>query len=722
MAEEVRKGICRFCHAFCPMDVHIEDGSITKLIGDSNNPVYHGYSCVKGRNFHEWHRSKSRITSPLARNASGNLENIELDDALTSVTEKLQSILGTYGPRSVAMYSGTFSHFCVAGVMTRHSFMDAINSPMRFSNATIDQPGKPIAMALHGRWGAGPQAFSDSDICMLVGANPLVSMWGGIPAFNPARRLHQSRKRGMKLIVIDPRRTESACKADIHLQCKPGFDSEIIAAMIRTIIHEQLFDKSFVAAETEGLEILAQQVEPFKPVMVAKLAGISEEDLIAAARMFATADSGNATGGTGSNMAPNGTLLEYLLLCLNTLCGRWVKAGEPVRNLGVLFRMFSGNAYAEKPRPAFGFGEKLRVRNLGDTAAGLPTAALADEILTPGLGQVKALFVVGGNPLTAFPNREKVQRALESLELLVVIDPQMSATAQLADYVFGPKFGFEMPAISFANEGMVTYGLSIGLQEPYAQYQPALVDTAKDPQLIEDWKVFYEISRRMELQLSYRGTRYDMNKAPTTDELIATFLCRSPVPLDKIKAHPGGHIFEHRSMPAIAKDSNWPYRLQIGDIDMMTELASLSGELDRRRSEENDSGINLLLVSRREHEVYNSVGHSLPAIKRRLPYNPVHMNPSDAQRLKINHGQSVDIRSATGQTLGIVHVTDTVRAGVISVSHGFPNMDIKSSKSKEKFAGTSVSTLIDDALLYDRFSGMPQMSALPVCVTRSDRK
>ena len=155
---------------------------------------------------------------------------------------------------------------------------------------------------------------------------------------------------------------------------------------------------------------------------------------------------------------------------------------------------------------------------------------------------------------------------------------------------------------------------------------------------------------------------------------------------------------------------------------MMTELASLSGELDRRTSEENDSGINLLLVSRREHEVYNSVGHSLPAIKRRLPYNPVNMNPSDAQRLKINHGQSVDIRSATGQTLGIVHVTDTVRAGVISVSHGFPNMDIKSSKSKEKFAGTGVSTLIDDALLCDRFSGMPQMSALPVCVTRSDRK
>ena len=155
---------------------------------------------------------------------------------------------------------------------------------------------------------------------------------------------------------------------------------------------------------------------------------------------------------------------------------------------------------------------------------------------------------------------------------------------------------------------------------------------------------------------------------------------------------------------------------------MMTELACLSGEIDHRKSEQDSSGINLLLVSRREHEVYNSVGHSLPAIKRRLPYNPVHMNPSDAKRLKVVHGQGVNIRSATGQTLGIIHLSDDVRAGVISVSHGFPNMDIKSSKSKETFSGTSVSTLIDDACRYDRFSGMPQMSALPVTVTRSDRK
>ncbi len=478
------------------MDVHIENGKVSKLIGDKNNPVYHGYSCIKGRNFHEWHYSEQRLQSPMRKSADGALEAVASDTALDEVANKLDAIIKKHGPRSVAMYSGTFSHFCVGGVMTRHAFMEAIDSPMRFSNATIDQPGKPIAMAVHGRWGAGPQAFADSDVCMLVGANPLVSMWGGIPAFNPAKRLHEANKQGLQLIVIDPRKTESARKAALHLQCLPGHDSEILAAIINTIISEDLYDAEFVAEETDGFEALREIVAGFTPERVAPIAGLEATEIVAAARLFANGKSGNATGGTGSNMAPHGTLMEYLLLCLNSLCGRWVKAGEDVPNLGVLFRMYSGNARAEKPRPGYGFGESLRVRELADTAAGLSTAALADEILTPGDGQVKALFVVGGNPLTAFPNRDKVEKALASLELLVVIDPQLSATAEMADYVFSPMFGFELPAISFANEGMVTYGLSIGYQEPYAQYQATLVDPPAGADVIEDWRVFYEIARR----------------------------------------------------------------------------------------------------------------------------------------------------------------------------------------------------------------------------------
>ena len=487
--------ICRFCHATCGLKVTLEHGQVVSLIGDIENPMYHGYSCVKGRNYHEFHRDPGRVLHPLQRDDAGQLQRVSVDAAFTGIASRLTEIVARHGPRAVAMYGGTFSHFCPAGVMLRDAFMDAIGSPMRFTNATIDQPGKPIAMAMHGRWGAGPQAFADADVCLLVGANPLVSMWGGVPAFNPAKRLHEARARGLKLIVIDPRRTETARKAELHLQCLPGHDSELLAAMLHVIFAEQLHDAAFVESETQGLEELRAAVAPFTPERVATVAGVEAADIATAARMFATARRGNATSGTGPSMAPHGLLMDYLVLALNTVCGRWIRAGELLPNRGVLFRQFSGVARAEKPRLASGFGETLRVRGLTDTAAGMPTAALADEILTPGPGQVKALFVVGGNPMLSWPNQAKTQRALAALELLVVVDPQVSATARLAHYVIGPRFGFETPAITFGNEGITTYGLSIGYQEPYAQYQPQLIEPPPGSEVLEDWRFFYELGR-----------------------------------------------------------------------------------------------------------------------------------------------------------------------------------------------------------------------------------
>ena len=318
--------------------------------------MYHGYSCVKGRNYHEFHRDPGRVLHPLQRDEAGQLQRVAADAALTGIAAKLTQIVARHGPRAVAMYGGTFSHFCPAGVMLRDAFMDAIGSPMRFTNATIDQPGKPIAMAMHGRWGGGPQAFADADVCLLVGANPLVSMWGGIPAFNPAKRLHEARARGLKLIVIDPRRTETARKADMHLQCLPGHDSELLAAMLHVIFAEQLHDAGFVESETRVWRNCVRRSRrlrrsAWRPSRASRLRTSST-----AARMFATARRGNATSGTGPSMAPHGVLMDYLVLALNTVCGRWVRAGELLPNRGVLFRQFSGVARAEKPR----LGVRLR--------------------------------------------------------------------------------------------------------------------------------------------------------------------------------------------------------------------------------------------------------------------------------------------------------------------------------------------------------------------------
>jgi anaerobic selenocysteine-containing dehydrogenase len=373
-----------------------------------------------------------------------------------------------------------------------------------------------------------------------------------------------------------------------------------------------------------------------------------------------------------------------------------------------LFRAFSGVARAEKPRPATGFGEALRVRGLSDTAAGLPTAALSDEILMPGSGQVKALVVVGGNPLLTWPNQAKTRRALESLELLVVVDPMMSATAQLADYVLGPRFGFETPAISFGNEGITVYGLSIGYQEPFAQYQPALIEPPAGSEVMEDWRVFYELARTMGLQLAYRGEPFDMETAPSTDALLELFVRRSRVPLGEIRQHPHGALFPDPQPMAVARDPDWPHRLELGHAGMMEELR----QLDRELSEPPPVRIadrNLLLVSRREHAVYNSVGHDLPALRRRRPFNPAYLNPRDAARLGITDGASILIESSVGSLRAIAQLAEDVREGVVSIAHGFAPSDDGS-------GGASTAALVDDEHDYDPISGLPLMSAIPVRV------
>ena len=693
--------ICRFCHATCGLVATMEEGRITRLIGDLDNPMYTGYSCIKGRNYHAFHYAPERVLTPLRREADGVFVPVSSAVALDEVATRTRQILERYGPRSIAMYGGTFSHFCPAGVMLREAFMDAVGSPMRFTNATIDQPGKPISMALHGKWGAGPQDFADADVCMLVGANPLVSMWGGIPSFNPARRLHEARKRGLKLIVIDPRRSETARKADLHLQCLPGQDVPLLASMIYVIIKEQLFDRAFISAETEGFEQLTAAVEEFAPQRVAASIGVDASMIVDAARMFAHARRGNATSGTGPSMAAHGVLMDYLVLALNTICGRWVKAGERMPNRGVLFRQFSGVARAEKPRSAGGFGEALRVRGLTDTAAGLPTAALADEILTPGEGQVKALFVVGGNPMVSWPNHAKTRRALESLELLVVVDPMRSATAELADYIIGPRLGFESPAITFGNEGITVYGLSLGYPEPYAQYQPRLIEPPAGSDVLEDWRIFYELGRRMGLPLAFRGQPFDMPHAPTTEELLESFVAKSRVPLEEIKRHPHGAIFADPKPCAEPRPADWPYRLQLGNERMLQELACTA-----RSVRTVDPSLPLLLVTRREHAVYNSVGQQLPALKKRLSHNPVYIHPDDAAVRGITDGMLVDLASRHGRIKALAQVAVDMRPGVVALAHGF--------------AGSNPSVLIDDASDFDPLSGLPRMSGIPVELAASE--
>lgn len=715
---EEHLAICRFCHSFCGIRVNVEDGRATKVIGDKHNPMYFGYTCVKGRQLPQQHYNPERVLHPMKRGEDGH-SRIDAEQALDEMADQLKQIIADHGPRAVALYSATYSFPYPAGVTMANAFMNAIGSRMSFSSGSIDQPGKPVAMALHGRWDAGPQPFSESDTWMLVGANPVVSKWGGIPQYNPAKRLHDALKCGMKMVVIDPRVTECAEKAHVHVQCKPGEDPTILAGIIKIIIDEGLYDADFVENETTGFEDLKRIVEPYTVDYVSKRADVDPDILLEAARTFAGGERGMVTAGTGPNMAPRGTLMEYLVLVINTLCGRWMREGEQMPNPFVLLPEKRGKAQPQPKPPAWGYGEKLRVRNLSNNAGGLTAAALADEILLEGEGQVKALFSVGGNPMAAWPDQLKTYEAMKALDLNVSLDIKMSATAKLCDYVIGTKLGLEAPAITQPNEGVWGYGGSTGFPEPYAMYQGTVVEPPEGSQVLEEWEVFYGLAQRMGLQLTFAGQELDMDNKPTTDDLYEMLCAGSRIPLSEVKKHPHGHIFSDESIRVLPRDEDCEEKLDIGNEFMIGDLEEVMAEpVTDDAAYDATVSFSHRLVSRRLNDVYNSSGRDIPALMKNHRYNPAFMNPGDMEMAGLKHGDVVRIQSDHASILGVVEEAPDVRTGVISMAHAFG--DAPECDDQVMYIGSNTGRLTNVEKDYDPRIGMPRMSAIPVNLVRVD--
>ncbi len=722
---QVHSSICRFCHAHCGIQVEVADGRAVKVYGDKDNPVYHGFSCAKGRSLPEVHAHPDRLLHSQARQADGSFAPIASGRAMDEVAARLQRIVAEHGPRSVALYLGTYSFPYVASSPLATAFMHAIGSRMIFTSASIDQPGKPIASALHGRWLAGPYQFDECDAWMLVGVNPLVAMSNGIPNSNPARRLHRAKQRGLKLIVVDPRRSETAEAAHLHLQPRPGEDPTILAGMLRHVTREGLYDREFSAAHVDGIETLIQAVEPFTPEYVARRAGVRAADLIEAARIFATSPRAGTTAGTGPNMAPRGTLTEYLLLALTTLSGQWRREGEEFPNPFVTLPDYTPIAQSTGPGRAWGYGERLRVRGLTDAASGLSAAALADEILLPGDGQVKALINLGGNPMAAWPDQLRTHRAMQELDLLVSLEPKLSATAKLADYVIAPRLSLEVPGLSMPNESLWHYAVGLGYPVPYGQYTPALVEPPAGSDVVEEWQFFHGVARRMGLKLTMRllnawgpqgvtprVVELDMEHPPTTDELFEMICADSRVPLSEVKRHPHGALFP-TEQPVVVQppDAATAGRFDVANEVMLTELGEVAGE---KPDHERAPDFPFRLISRRLRDILNSTGRDVPRLTRKGRHNAAYMNPADLKALGVADGDVVEIRSPHASILGIVAAAPDVREGVISMAHAFGDAPEHDHALRE--LGSNTGRLVPVDREYDPYSGMPRMSAIQVAV------
>jgi anaerobic selenocysteine-containing dehydrogenase len=724
---------CRICFNACPILVEVEAGRAVRVIGDRAGPVHGGYTCVKGRAQPSMLRHPQRLLRSLHRSADGTLVPVPVEQAMDEIAGALASIVDRHGPAAVAGYAGTNAVATVLGAPFLDAFMDALGSPMRFTPATIDKPGKFIARALHGTWMAPGQGFDDPRVILMLGINPLVT-YTGLPGGNPRRWLDRALRRGMQLVVIDPRRSDVARRATVHLQPRPGTDAAIVAALIRVVLDERLHDADFVRDNADNQDALRGAVERFSPGAVAAYAGVPAEDIVAAARIFARAGRGYAVAGTGANMSGHGTLVEYLLLCLETLCGHWLRAGEQVRHPGVLLPAAAPRAQAMPPRPIGEEGHRLRVRGLGNTPAGLPTAALAEEILLEGAGQVRALLSVGGNPAVAWPNQAKVADALRSLELLVQVDPWLSQTARLATHVIAPVMPLEVPSTTVWADYASSLGGGYGMGEPLAQYTPAAVERPPGSELVEEWELFYGLAQRMGLRLELtrqlavyveaapgetdRRVALDMHVKPATEELLSLLSAGSRIPLDEVRRHPHGAVFAEPPVHVAPKQAGWAGRLQLGDATMLADLAAVAAQLSARPPAALGR-FPFRLLCRREDHSYNSA-HDNAATGRAPLYNPAFMHPDDLAELGVAAGDVVRIASASGAIGAVVAADATLLRRTVSMAFGYG--DVPGAVGDVRSVGSSPSRLLDDSVEYDRYSGQPLMSNVPVAVTASPRR
>lgn len=712
-ATEIKRSFCRICHAACPVNVHLTDGVVTKVTGVDDDPLFNGYTCIKGRQLPDQIEHPARLRETLRRNDSGTFDVVPSEQALDEVAAKLRQIIDEHGPRAVASYTGTGGYQNAPSHPVAQAFHRAIGSINYYTSVTIDQPMKATAPMRMGMWEAGPQNFSTADVMLAIGYNPMVSSfapYGGLQGTDPFATLRRRKADGLKVIVIDPRRTELASQADIHLQVRPGEDPPLLAAMLNVILSEDLHDASFCEqwVEPGHLDTLRATVEPFTPQYAAGRCGVGADDIVEAARLFAAGPTGISGTGTGPSMSPHASLMEHLSICLNVVCGRYLRAGEQMDSGGLLPPAGAKRAQVIGPfgKPK---GPASRFRELRGYNGEMPCSTLAQEIVEPGPEQVRALIVNGGNPVAAWPDQIKSLAAMEALELLVVIDHRLTQTADFAHYVFAPKLSLE--------RADVPPFMDRWFREPYACYTEAVVEARGD--LLNDWEVYWEIAERLGVEIALAGGPIPSGERPSDDDVLDLVYAKSRVPLDEVRAK-NGQVVPEYAITIEPADPDAAGRFQVALADHMAELDEV---FDETTSAEVMSGYNAdvhsyRLISRRLKTHLNSLGGELPGLQRKNSTNYAYMHPDDLAELGIGDDELIRISSPHASLIGVVQSAPDVRPGVISMAHSWGSSTGTDEKVRD--VGAPTNRLIDVENGYCTITGQAIQSAIPVSVEPVD--
>ncbi len=707
-----QKGLhtCMLCEAVCGLAVETEGNEVTSIRGDEADPFSRGHICPKAVALRDLHADPDRIREPLRRVGVDRFEPISWDAALAETSERLAAIQKRHGKHAVALYLGNPTVHSYSALLAVPLMAKSLGTHARFSATSVDQlPHMLAALEMFGHQLLLPIPDVDRTAFLLVlGANPLVSNGSLMTAPGIGRRLEALRARGGRLVVVDPRRSETAAVADEHLFIRPGGDAYLLLAILHVLFAEGRVALGRLGPFVDGLDEVRAIVARFSPARVAARVGIDAERITQLARGFAAAPSAVCYGRIGVCTQEFGGLAAWLINVLNVVTGNLDRAG------GAMFTTpaadLVGVATRLGERGHFGVW-KSRVRGLPEFGGELPVAALAEEIETPGDGQIRALITHAGNPVLSTPNGPRLGRALDGLDFMVSVDIYRNETTRHASLILPTSFGLERDHYDIA-----FYALSVRNAARYVE--PLLTPP---PGVRHDWQVLLDLA--LGLQRAGGGRRDRtltwMMRAMRRlgPRRVLDLLLRfgpHKLSLKKLAAAPHGidlGPLEER-LPAILPKAQ--RRIALAPARLVADVARLEVPLDAASVRGEDG--ELLLIGRRQLRSNNSWMHNSARLVKGPEACTLLMHPEDAEARGLADGDRVQVRSRVGAVAVPLMLSADIAVGVVSLPHGWGHGAANGAlRVAESRAGASINDLTDEHRL-DALSGNASFSGLPVTV------
>jgi anaerobic selenocysteine-containing dehydrogenase len=702
------------------MELTLEGDRLVQAVGDATASPYGGYMCVKGLASVDFHNgSEDRLLHSLKREAGGQYVPTSSAQAMDEIAGKLQALIAQHGPRSIAFYHGTGAYRSVLGGLLERAFVARIGSPNFFSTMTIDQSAKWVTAGRMGVMTSGKPSTRDIDLAVIVGNNPLVSHqtypFSAGESGAPARAFAAAKARGARIVVIDPRRTETARYADLFIQPLPGHDAALFAAIAHILLRDGTFNRAFCERFVTQLDVLRTMTAAFTPERVARLADIPVEQIEQVARWLGESQRPLVGSGSGPSMSAHSNLNDHMIETVNALVGGYRRAGDLVRNPGTLKPRVIVENVVNATR-SWEKGAKCRTVDIGTLYGELPTALLPQEILTPGPDRIRALIVFGGNPVMALGEPDYAIPAFKDLELLVSLDARMNETAALSHYVIATSQHFERHDLTVSGDSLYPV--------PFAQYAPPVIP--KPPGTLHDWEFFWGVAARMKLSLTLKywnyglsyeaipgGLTLDIDRAPDAEDLIRYLCSHGDVTFEELKANPGGVRPDRPARYVQAAPEDNGARLQLCPPDVAEELRLLEQEIP-------DTRFKYRLTCRRILEAMNSAYRDSARTRKKYPVNWAYMNPDDLAAEGIEENALIEIRSESGYILGVAKADARLRRGVLSMTHLYGSLESSQDPMRQRGSHTGRLTSLRQHL--EPINFMPRFSGVPVNVTLSIRE